>query len=135
LHAAARARDRATDIGQRAGKSFTETVSAHPLLVAGAGLVIGGLIASAIPRLRGEKQMFGGAGRRMREQAEETVARGVEAVKQKGRDVYDSAVGTADSEGLTREKVGGQVRDLGDRTRKVAEAAVSTFESPSQNKH
>ncbi|WP_322515822.1 hypothetical protein SR870_23080 [Rhodopseudomonas palustris] len=135
LHAAARARDRAADMGQRAGKTFTETVSAHPLLVAGAGLIIGGLIASAIPRLRAEKQMFGGASRRMREQAEETATRAVGAVKQKGREVYESAVNAAEDEGLTRENIGGQVHDLGDRARKVADAAVSTFEAPSQNKH
>lgn len=135
FEAAARMRDRAAEMGHRANKSFTETVSAHPLLVAGAGLLIGGLIASAIPRLRVEKQAFGGASRRMREQAEDTVARGVDAVKQKGRDVYDSAVQAADDEGLTSDKIGGQVRDFGDRARKVAEAAVSTFESPSQNKH
>jgi|GEM_PF-2408241 len=135
LDAAVRVRERATDLGNRAGKSFTETVSNHPLLVAGIGLVVGGLIASAIPRLRAERQAFGNAGRRMRDQAEDTMARGVETVKQKGRDVYESAVNAAEDEGLTREKMGDQVRDLGDRARKVAEAAVSTFESPSQNKH
>jgi hypothetical protein len=135
LDAAARVRDRASDLGQRAGKTFTETVSNNPLLVAGIGLVVGGLIASAIPRLRVEKQAFGDTSRRVREQAEDTVARGVEMVKQKGRDVYDSALGAAEDEGLTAEKVGDQVRDLGDRARKVAEAGVSTFESPSQNKH
>ncbi|MCP9629714.1 hypothetical protein NML43_21705 [Rhodopseudomonas palustris] len=135
LDAAARMRDRAGELGQRASRNVTETVSAHPLLVAGVGLVVGGLIASAIPRLRAEKQMFGAAGRRLREQAENTVNRGVETVKQKGRDVYQSAVEAAEDEGLSPDKVGGQVRDIGERARKVAEAAASTFESPSQNKH
>ncbi|MFC0241969.1 hypothetical protein [Rhodopseudomonas telluris] len=135
LDAAVRIRDRAGDLGQRASRNVTETVSAHPLLVAGVGLVVGGLIASAIPRLRAEKQIFGGAGRRLREQAEDTVNRGLDAVKQKGRDVYQSAANAAEDEGLTPDKVGGQVREFGERARKVAEAAVSTFESPSQNKH
>lgn len=135
LDAAVRMRDRAGDLGQRASRNVTETVSAHPLLVAGVVLLVGGLIASAIPRMRAEKQIFGGASRRLREQAEDTVNRGVDAVKQKGREVYQSAMNAAEDEGLSPEDVSGQVRDLGERARKVAEAAASTFESPSQNKH
>lgn len=135
LDAAVRMRDRAGDLGQRASRNVTETVSAHPLLVAGVGLLVGGLIASAIPRMRAEKQIFGGASRRLREQAEDTVNRGVDAVKQKGREVYQSAMNAAEDEGLSPDNVSGQVRDLGERARKVAEAAASTFESPSQNKH
>ncbi|RJF67446.1 hypothetical protein D4Q52_23140 [Rhodopseudomonas palustris] len=135
LQAAARVRDQATDFGQRASRNVTQTVSNNPLLVAGIGLVVGGLIASAIPRLRAEKQVFGAAGRKLREQAEDTINQGLETVKQKGRDVYQSAVGAAEQEGLTPDKLGDQVRDIGERARKVADAAVSTFESPSQNKH
>ncbi|WP_420133080.1 hypothetical protein [Rhodopseudomonas sp.] len=135
LDAAVRMRDRAGDLGQRASRNVTETVSAHPLLVAGVGLLVGGLIASAIPRMRAEKQIFGRASRRLREQAEDTVNRGVDAVKQKGREVYQSAMNAAEDEGLSPDNVSGQVRDLGERARKVAEAAASTFDSPSQNKH
>ncbi|MCG6206806.1 hypothetical protein LPW26_19325 [Rhodopseudomonas sp. HC1] len=135
LHAAARMRDQASDLSQRASKNVTQTVSNNPLLVAGIGLVVGGLIASAIPRLRAEKQVFGPAGRKLREQAEDTVNRGMETVKQKGREVYQSAVDAAEDEGLTPNKLGDQVRDVGERARKVADAAVSSFESPSQNKH
>jgi len=34
----------------RAGKSFIETIEQNPLVVAGVGLLVGGLIASALPR-------------------------------------------------------------------------------------
>lgn len=135
MEAAVRMRDRASDLGHRASKNVNETVSNHPLLMAGIGLVVGGLIASAIPRLRAEKKILGPTARKLREQAEDTVNRGVETVKQKGREVYQSAVEAAEDQGLTPDNLGDQVRNIGERARKVAEAAASTFESPSQNKH
>jgi hypothetical protein len=135
LEAAARMRDRAAQFSDRAGRNVVDTVSAHPLLVAGIGLVVGGLIASAIPRLRFEDQTIGRAGRRLREQASDVVARGADAVREKGRAAYDAAARAAEDEGLTSDKVANAVDEFGERARKVAEAAAASFDAPSQNKH
>ncbi|HEY8670465.1 MAG TPA: hypothetical protein VIL63_06490, partial [Terriglobales bacterium] len=54
-------RDQATDISDRAGKTLLQTVEQNPLLVAGVGLLIGGLIASALPRSDIENGLIGDA--------------------------------------------------------------------------
>lgn len=135
LEAAARMRDRAMEASARAQKNFTDTVSAHPLLVAGAGLVIGGLIASAIPRLRLEKDTMGQAARKVRDTVGGAVAQGVDVARDRAKSVYEGATRAAEDEGLTPDGLADGVRDLGERARKVAEAAASSFDAPSQNKH
>jgi len=130
LDAAARLRDRAGDLGDRAGRTVKQTVNDHPLLVAGAGLLIGALLASALPRVRAEGQR---AGRKVGERARDAVARGVD----KTRAAFEGAARAAEDQGLTGEDVADSVRDIGQRVRKVAEAAAASFDapSPSHNKH
>ena len=41
---------KASDASDRAGKTIFQTIEQNPLLVAGVGLLVGGLIASALPR-------------------------------------------------------------------------------------
>lgn len=130
MDAASRLRDQATDFGNRATKTARQTLTDHPLLVAGAGLLIGGLIASAFPRVRASGTRVG---RQVAAGAKDMVTRGAE----KGQAGYQGAAQEAEKQGLTGEDLAENVRDLGQRVRKVAEAAVTSFEapSPSQNKH
>ncbi|QLH70409.1 hypothetical protein [Rhodopseudomonas palustris] len=130
MDAASRLRDQATDFGNRATKTARQTLTDHPLLVAGAGLLIGGLIASAFPRVRASGTRVG---RQVAAGAKDMVTRGAE----KGQAAYQGAAQEAEKQGLTGEDLAENVRDLGQRVRKVAEAAVTSFEasSPSQNKH
>jgi hypothetical protein len=133
--AAFKARDRAAELGDQAGKTFVDTVAKNPMLVAGIGLVLGGLIASAIPRLRFERETLGKAADDLKNRASETVTRGFEAAKEAASAVVEDVVRAADNEGLSADGVAGTVTDIGKRARKVAEAATSSFETPSQNKH
>lgn len=130
MDAASRLRDQATDFGNRATKTAKQTLTDHPLLVAGAGLLIGGLIASAFPRVRASGTRVG---RQVAAGAKDMVTRSAE----KGQAAYQGAAQEAEKQGLTGEDLAENVRDLGQRVRKVAEAAVTSFEapSPSQNKH
>jgi hypothetical protein len=133
--AALKARDRAAELSDQAGKTVVEAIGKNPLLVAGIGLVIGGLIASAIPRFRLEKEWVGNAADELKSRARETLAQGVETVKEATSAAFEQAARTADNEGLSKDSVSGTVSDLGQRARKVAEAAAASFETPSQNKH
>jgi hypothetical protein len=132
--AAYQARDRAAEIGDHAGKSFVDAVGKNPLLVAGIGLVVGGLLASAIPRLRFERETFGKAADELKYRAGDSVARGVDSVKEAASAAFDNVARSAENEGLTPEGVAGTVTDIGQRARKVADAAAS-FDATSQNKH
>ncbi|ABD90123.1 late embryogenesis abundant protein [Rhodopseudomonas palustris] len=141
--AAAIARDRAADLahraaraGDRAGRTLMDTATQNPLLVAGIGLVLGGLIASALPRSRIEDRLVGGTARGLKERARDVAAQSVEGVKEAVSGAYQEVSRAAEQEGLTPDGVAGAAGDLGQRARKVAEAATGSFDRPSShNKH
>jgi hypothetical protein len=95
---AARARDRSAAWGhnaaasvEHAGRSVVETAARHPLLVAGIGVVIGGLIASSLPRSRIEQRMVNPAARDL-----ETVAAAASDDKAPARKVEETAAALSD---------------------------------------
>lgn len=125
--AALSAKQAASDLSERAGRTFVETVEQNALLVAGIGLVIGGVIAGALPRTDLEDEFMGETSRSARRRAQATASR---AMRESAR----RAARQAETEGLDPEGVGEAVRDVGERVRHVAEAAVTTaFEPPEEN--
>ena len=125
--------ERAGNLGERAGKTFFETVEQNPLLVAGVGLFIGGLIASAVPRSDIEASMIGGVSKSLKRQAGRAAAGAVRTAKEAAGQGLDEAARQAQEEGLTSEGLGEAARDVGERLRHVAEAAVTTAFEPAQN--
>jgi hypothetical protein len=127
--------ERAGNLGERAGKTFYETIEQNPLLVAGVGLFIGGLIASAIPRSDIEDSLIGGASNSVKRQAGRAAAGAVRTAKEVVGEGYDEAVRQAQAEGLTPDGLSEAARDAGERLRHVAEAAVTTAFEPAQNEN
>jgi hypothetical protein len=125
--------ERAGNLGERAGKTFYETIEQNPLLVAGVGLFIGGLIASAIPRSDIEDSLISGASNSVKRQAGRAAAGAVRTAKEAVGEGYDEAVKQAQAEGLTPDGLSEAARDVGERLRHVAEAAVTTAFEPAQN--
>jgi hypothetical protein len=131
LNAVKSARDTASDLTGRAGKTVFETIEQNPLLVAGVGLVVGGLIASALPRSDIEGGLVGGATRSLKKAAAAVAAsQGIDAVKNIVSEVYDKAARQAEAEGLTPDALGRTAQDIGQRVRRVAESAVTTAFEP-----
>jgi hypothetical protein len=130
LNAAKTARDTASDLTGRAGKTFLETIEQNPFLVAGVGLVIGGLIASALPRSDIEDGLIGNASSSVKRRAQAAASQGIDAAKDAVGDVYDKAVQQAEAEGLTPDALGNAAQEIGQRVRRVAESAVTTAFEP-----
>jgi hypothetical protein len=130
LSAAKTARDTASDLTGRAGKTFLETIEQNPLLVAGVGLLVGGLIASALPRSDIENGLIGGASNSVKRRAQAAASQGIDTAKDVAGDVYDKAVRQAEAEGLTPDALGDAAQDIGQRVRRVAESAVTTAFDP-----
>jgi hypothetical protein len=133
VNAAKTARDTAsdlTDLTGRAGKTLLETIEQNPLVVAGVGLLIGGLIASALPRSDIEDGLIGEASNSLKRRAQAAASQGIDAAKQAVGDVYDNAIRQAEAEGLTPDALGQAAQDIGQRARRVAESAVSTAFEP-----
>jgi hypothetical protein len=130
LNAVKTARDTASDLTGRAGKSFLETIEQNPLVVAGVGLLVGGLIASALPRSGIENGLIGGASNSVKKRAQAAASQGIDAAKDAVGDVYDKAVRQAEAEGLTPDALGNAAQDIGQRVRRVADSAVTTAFEP-----
>ena len=128
-------RDTASDLTERAGKTIYQTIEQNPLLVAGVGLMIGGLIASALPRSDIEDDLVGDASTAVKRQAQAAASQGFDAAKSAVGEVYDEAARQAEAEGLTSDGIGKAAQDLGQRVRRVAESAVTTAFEPAQENH
>jgi hypothetical protein len=133
LNAVKTARDTASDLGGRAGKTVLETIEQNPLVVAGVGLLIGGLIASALPRSDIEDGLIGGASNAVKKRAQAAASQGIDAAKDAVGGVYDKAVRQAEAEGLSPDALGNAAQDIGQRMRRVAESAVTTAFEPQDN--
>jgi hypothetical protein len=134
LNAAKAARESASDLAGRAGNTFLETVEQNPLVVAGVGLLIGGLIASALPRSDIEDGLIGDASSSLKRRAQAAASQGIDTAKDAVGAVYDNAVQQAEAEGLTPDALSEAAQDIGQRVRRVAESAVTTtFEGQNQS--
>lgn len=110
---------------ERAERSVRETIEQNPLIVAGVGLLIGGLLAGAFPRSETEDRLVGDASERVKAKAKTAAGRGIEAVKSSTNDVLDRVAERAQAEGLTAENLQQSVRDIGNKVKAVAERATS----------
>jgi hypothetical protein len=120
----------ATRLGERATGTFRETVQQNPLLVAGVGLLIGGLMASALPKSNIEESLAGGASSAVKRKARQATAAGFDAAKGATGEILSNVARQAEAEGLTSDGLAGRAQDVGHRVKRVAERAVTTAFDP-----
>ena len=70
-------RNKAAAASDRTGKTVFQTIEQNPLLVAGVGLLLGGLIASALPRSDLEDNLVGEASEAAKNRARDAASRGL----------------------------------------------------------
>ena len=134
LDAARAVPNKASDLTERAGETIFRTIHQNPLLVAGVGLLVGGLIASALPRSDMEDDLVGDASTAVKRRAQSAASQGFDAVRNAAGEVVDETTRQAEAEGLTSEGIGKAAQDLGQRMRRVAESAVTTAFEPDTKK-
>src|SRR4051812_6055964 len=81
MDAARTIRGTVSDASDRTGKTIFQTIEQNPLLVAGVGLLVGGLIASALPRSDFEDHLVGDASAAAKRRAQATASQGFDAAK------------------------------------------------------
>lgn len=133
LDAARSIRDGASDFTDRAGKTVFQTIEQNPLVVAGVGLLLGGLVASALPRSNIEDEFIGDAATSVKRRAEAAASQGFDVAKDAVAEVYEETARNAEAEGLTPDGLGKAAQDIGNRVRRVAEAAITTAFEPIQD--
>jgi hypothetical protein len=130
LETAKELRNKAAAASDRAGRTMYETIEQNPLLVAGVGLLLGGLIASALPRSELEDQFVGEVSEAAKNRARDAASRGFDAAKGAAGEILESVARQAGAEGLTSDGLDTAAKDIGQRVRRVAEAAVTTAFEP-----
>jgi hypothetical protein len=130
LEAARDVRDKASDYSDRARKILLDTIQENPLLVAGVGLLVGGLIASALPKSELEDDLVGDAAAAAKRRASEAATKGFDTAKGVAGEILENVGRQAGAEGLTPDKLDESARDIGQRVRRVAERAVTTAFDP-----
>jgi hypothetical protein len=135
LDAARAIGDKASDLTERAGKAIFETIEQNPLLVAGVGLLVGGLIASALPRSDIEDDLVGDSSTAVKRRAQTAASQGFDTATNVVGEVVDEATRQAQEEGLTPDGIAKAAQDIGQRVRRVAETAVTTAFEPTQDDH
>jgi ElaB/YqjD/DUF883 family membrane-anchored ribosome-binding protein len=135
LDAARTIEAKASEASDRAGKTIFQTIEQNPLLVAGVGLLVGGLIASALPRSDFEEDLVGDTSSAAKRQVRTAASKGFETAKTAVSEIYDETSRQAEAEGLTPEGMGKAAQDVSQRVRRVAEAAVTTAFAPNEENH
>jgi len=130
LETARDVRDKASDYSSEARKRVLNTIQENPLLVAGVGLLLGGLIASALPKSELEEDLVGGAATAAKKRASEVASKGFDAAKGVAGEILENVARQAGIEGLTPDKLDESAREIGQRVRRVAESAVTTAFEP-----
>jgi hypothetical protein len=130
LDAARAVPDKAFHLTERAGKTIFGTIQQNPLLVAGVGLLVGGLIASALPRSDIEDDLVGDASSAVKRRAQSAASQGFDTAKNAVGEVVDEATQQAEADGLTPVGIGKAAQEIGQRVRRVAESAVTTAFEP-----
>ncbi len=125
-------RDKASELSDRAGKSILNTIQENPLLIAGVGLLVGGLIASALPKSELEEDLVGEAAAAAKRRASEAASKGFDAAKGVAGEIFENVARQAGAEGLTPDKLDETAREIGQRVRRVAEGAVTTAFDPAK---
>jgi anti-sigma factor RsiW len=119
-------RNKTSDLSNRAGRTVLDTIQENPLLVAGVGLLIGGLIASALPNSELEDDLVGDAAAAAKRRASEAASKGFDAAKGVAGEIFENVARQAGAEGLTPDKLDETARSIGQRVKRVAETAVTT---------
>jgi len=100
----------------------------HPLLVGGIGLLIGAVVASALPVSQAETRLFGDASDDLKNRARDMASEGLEVAKTAAENVYQESVSRIQEDGLTPEVVRQTVRGVGDQVKNVVQKAAHTLE-------
>lgn len=123
-------RSKSADLSDRTGKIVTDTIEQNPLLVAGMGLLIGGLIASALPKTELEERVVGEASEAAKRHVQDAASKGFETAKTVAGEIVENVARQAGAEGLTGNQLGAAAKDIGVRVKRVAESAVTTAFDP-----
>lgn len=119
-------KDKATRYSKRSSSSLMDVIEKNPLLVAGVGLAIGGIIAASVPSTDTEHELFGKRSDQFKEKAQQAAAGGVERAKDMTAALAGDAAAAAAREGLSSEGLKKAVEGVTAGVKSVADKGMQT---------
>lgn len=120
--------DQLTESFRQSKDSLFEAIENHPFLVGGVGLLIGAVIASALPVTQTENRLFGDSSDELKNRARDIASEGLEVAKSAAEDVYHESLSRVKEEGLTPELVQQTVKGVGEKVKGVVEQASNALQ-------
>ena len=127
IDAASRTGDLLSESFSQSKENLLETMERHPFLVGGVGLLIGAVIASALPVSQAENNLFGDTSDDFKKRARDMASEGLEVAKTTAQGVYQESVSRAQEEGLRPEGVRQTVKGVGDKVKNVVQQAADAL--------
>jgi hypothetical protein len=127
IDAASNTGDQLSENLRQSRDSLFETIESHPFLVGGVGLLIGAVIASALPVSQAENNLFGDTSDDFKKRARDMASEGLEVAKTAAQGVYQESVSRAQKEGLSPEGVRQTVKGMGDKVKNVVQQAADAL--------
>jgi len=128
IDAASRIGDQLSETFRQSKEGLLESIESHPFLVGGVGLLIGAVIASALPVSQAENRLFGDTSDDLKDRARDMASDGLQVAKTAARDVYQETVSRAREEGLSPEVARQTVKGVGDKIKNVVQQAADALD-------
>jgi hypothetical protein len=128
VDAASRTGDQLSESFRQSKEGLLEAMERHPLLLGGIGLLIGAVIASALPVSQAENRLFGDASDDLKNRARDVASDGLEVAKTAAESVYQESVSRIEEDGLSPKVVRQTVKGVGDKVKNVVQQAVDALE-------
>ena len=128
IDAASRTGDQLSESLRQSTDRLIYTMRRHPFLVGGAGLLLGAVVASALPVSDAENRLFGDTSEDLKNRARDMASEGFEVAKAATQDVYQESVSRAQEQGLSPEAVRQTVKGVGDKVKNVVQQAADALD-------
>jgi gas vesicle protein len=128
LAAATSAGDQLTETFTQSRDTLVEAIESHPFVMGGVGLLVGAVIASALPVTHAENRLFGDTSDDIKNRARDIASEGLHVATAAAHDVYHESVSRAQEQGLSADVVRQTVKDVGEKVKDVVEQASEALE-------
>jgi ElaB/YqjD/DUF883 family membrane-anchored ribosome-binding protein len=132
LETASEAADQLRDSFKETKDNLISTIESHPFLVGGIGLLIGAVVASALPVTQAEDRLFGDVSDDLKNRAGAMANEGVQVAKSAAQNVYEGAVSSAQKEGLSPDVVRQTIKDTANKLQDLTDQATEALKEPAQ---
>jgi hypothetical protein len=119
--------DQLSDAFMQSKQTLTEMIENHPFVVGGIGLLVGAMIASALPVTQAENRLLGETSDDLKNRARDIASEGVNVGTAAAKTVYQEAASHVQEHGLSAEGVREIIKEVGEKVKDVVQQASDTL--------